>query len=579
MILLESIKNRIATIEAKTGVTLSPEIINNLIGELSNEDPVTWGMVHRNLKGTPYRFELPPEMRVNRKIWNQHRPFLKQMLADQAPSKCFEKSRQCGASELSVTEVLWFLDAHPFSKAVYVFPTEQQMNDFSNTRIAPVFQESPYLQKMLGRPDSVHNKKVGKESFLIMRSGQTSRAGEGVDADVLFIDEKDRMVDKIESAFEQSLSSSAYGWVREFSTPTLPGTGVDKVFQSSCQYYWYVKCDSGHRQTLIYPDNIQQLSDIDPTEEVVPEGTFDLKCSTAGCISKINRWEGEWVPHVPGHRQKTHAGYQINQLACVWLSIDRIMQQWRKYRFKDAFYNYVLGIPYSSNDGLITEDALMNCMDQTRFFPGVRRQEYTAVVAGIDWGTYNWCVVLGRRPDGRWEVCGLKYVTDDADVLIAAKALADFIRPYNPQYVVADLGYGRDRCMELQRQFPDRVYACTYSSGNATDKTVNPTWSDTSMRVSVNRTAHLRWMLESIKRRMVVFPGEREAYNLFFKHILNLALIHEEEEDPKTHEIEIVERIGHKGDDHYAHAMAYAILASQKLTDGGGLYWEFFPTT
>lgn len=958
----KNLRDRIAALQLKTGVVVTPELMKQLMVQLALKDPVTWGMTYRNLKGEPYRFELPVPLRDDPKFWNRHRPFLKQMLQDQAKNKCYEKSRQCGASESSVTEVLWFLSCHKATKAVYVFPTQQQMEDFSNSRIDPCLDESDYLRSLRGKTDNVKMKQIGSNSFLFMRSGQTSRAGEGVDADALFIDEKDRMSDKIEAAFEQSLSSSSYALLREFSTPTLPGMGVDKSFQASCQYHWFVKCDSGHWQTLSYDPsdggNIKQLRDLDPAEEVVPPGSFALKCTHKGingeeCPSQIDRWNGEWVAAFDDHRKKTHAGYHINQLSCfeagtpvlmadgtikaiedvkiedcvithkgrsrkvlwtikkktdnvfrlktaigkhtrvsgehpylvsrpkkhstytylkfkpednipvwvnveniqtgdwlcypkhkslenvgdelcdletariiglfaaegwarrlefgfcfheneielheyvyrwldarnityrcvknkdsrsfnivasskeyakyfvdlcktgainkilpewvfdmtrdkrmalleglikgdghfcyqngkvsigfstisphlaygvqrllaqddiyagisvikyseknvedyppswqrhngnpkkwndcyklsvcyaesiiylreklnwlevplpnkkrgvgggykrwrvgddylyirvvdkehiketidvynfeveedhsyiansvavhncVWISIDAIMQQMRKYQFMDAFYNYVLGMPYSSNEGLISEEALKNCIDQTVEFPGFRRPVYNAVVAGIDWGRLNWCVVLGRRTDGKWEVCGLKYVSDHTDVLVAAKALGDYLRPFNPNYIVADFGYGRDRCMELQRQYPERVYACLYSSGRVTDTTFNPTWQESQFRVTVNRTAHLRWMLEFIKRRKVSFPGHLENYDKFFKHILNLALIHEEEEDPKTKETAIVERIGKKGDDHYAHAMAYAVLAAQKLTEGGGFFYEF----
>jgi hypothetical protein len=571
----QNLRNKIAEFQTKYKVELSPEIMKQAHILLSEKDPVTWGMTHRALKGEPYRFSLPESQRSNTKVYNRHRPFLSQMLADQAQNKFYEKSRQCGASESSVTEVLWFLSTHPATKAIYVFPTKEQMQDFANSRIDPALDESAYMKGLRGKIDNVGMKQIGKASYLVMRSGQTSRAGEGVDADCLYIDEKDRMSDKIESAFEQSLSGSSYKMLREFSTPTLPGVGIDKSFNTSSQNFWFVKCDSGHSQTLKYPDNILTLIEPDPSSDYVEPGSYALRCERQGCPSKINRWEGEWVPMYP-ERGKTHAGYHINQLSCVWISADQIMGQLKKYKFKDVFYNYVLGLPYSSDEGLISHDALVACLDRSRWLPGVRLAEYNAVVAGIDWGHWNWCVVLGRRRDGKFEICGIKWHDDSADVLIAAKAMADFLRPFNPNYIVADMGYGRDRNMELLRQYPDRVYGCNYSSGEATDKTFLPVWSDTNFRVTVNRTAHLRNMLESTKMRKIIMPGNEENYGLLFKHVLNLALIHEEEENPKTHETDIVERIGKKGDDHLAHAYAYALLAMEKLTAGGSFCYDFF---
>jgi hypothetical protein len=581
----QAIQNKIAAIQAKYKIEITAELLKKVADDVVVQDPVSWGMAHRALRGKPYRFSLPEELRKHTEMYVQHRPFLQQMLADQAPNKCYEKSRQCGASESSVTEVLWFLDTHPATKAIYVFPTEGQMQDFANSRIDPALDESDYMKKMRDKVDNVKMKKFKNNSFLFMRAGQTPRAGEGIDGDCLYIDEKDRMINKIEAAFEQSLSGSPHKIVREFSTPTLPGNGIDKSFLSSSQCFWHVKCDSGHRQTLQYSadseqSNIGQNWDDNPMIEVVKPGTYYFKCTHKDpigkpCVSQINRWEGEWVAKFPD-LAKSHAGYHINQLSCVWLSADAIMQNLKRYRFMDLFYNYVLGLPYASNEGLITPEAIKACLDRTRWFTNTRRPEYNAVVAGIDWGFFNWCVVLGRRPDGRVEVCGLKHVTDSADVLIAAKEMAAFLAQFNPNYIVADLGYGRDRCMELQRHFPDRVYACTYSSGTINDKTFTPVWNETGFKVNVDRTAHLRNMLEQIKIRKIVFPGNEEHYEILWKHLLNLALIHLEEEEEHTKAPIIIEKIGTKGgEDHYAHALAYACLALEKLNQGGDFRWAF----
>jgi len=570
-----AITTKILEIQSKYGVDLDIGQFKAIAPSIAKSCPVTWGMQYRALKGEPYRFSIPESKRDDTKNWVAHRPFLAQMLGDQAKSKCYEKSRQCGASESSVTEVLWFLSQHDRTKAMYVFPTKQQMEDFANTRINEALSETLYMKNLQqkGDLDNVGAKKIGK-SFLFMRSGQTSRLGEGVDADVLYIDEKDRMSDKVEAAFEQSLSSSRYGLIREFSTPTLPGVGIDKSFSKSSQNFWFVKCTSGHSQTLNFEDNIQQLRDLDQTDEYIPPGSYKYKCAHAGCVSEVNRWDGVWVPK---HPDKGHddAGYNISQLSCVWISADQVMRQLKKYKFMDIFYNYVLGLPYSSNDGLISEDALMRQLDATRTIPMIRRPEYAAVVAGIDWGYFNWMVVLGKRKDGKVEVAGLYVVQDSPDVLNTAKEFARILGGFNPNYIVADLGYGRDRNDYLLKAFPDRLYSCSYTSGTAKDKIFQPVWNEQGHRVSVDRTMHLRNMLEDVKQRKIWFPGNLEQYKTFFKHILNLALIHEEVEDPNSADLQIIEKIGKKGDDHYAHSFAYALLALHKLMDTGQFGYHF----
>lgn len=574
---INDIKRKLKEYEDKYGVKLSPEVLKSNSKALQISDPITWSMTHRVLKGLPYRFELPSSKRENVKSWNQHRPFLKQIIADQTRNKVLKTSRQCGKSESSVTEIIWFLSTHPNTKAIYTFPSGKQLNDFSNARFDPVFNESDYLNSLKGSTFNVGMKEIGHSSFLFLRSASTPRLGEGIDADIVAFDEKDRMPDRVEDAFRQSLSASAYGYLREFSTPSLPGKGVDRSFKQAKQHQWFVKCDSGHSQRLTYPDNIGFTQDLDPTSEYIVPGTCFFKCSHVGadgkgCISSINRWDGEWVATDNLHIQD-RTGYQISQMNCVWIDADTIMQEKLKMKWPDLWYNYVLGEVYSSNDGLITEDQLKACLDRTRpKIPEVRKAEYTQVVAGIDWGSLNWCIVMGRTLSGIWEVCGFKYVTDSSDVLSAAKDLADYLEPFRPNCIVADLGYGRDRCMYLQKRFPERVFACTYTN-TSNDRQFNPVWAID--KVSVNRTAHLRNMLEMIKMKKFCFPGTEENYKIIFKHIMSLVLVHQEDDDPSKEDAVIIEKIDHTGPDHCAHALAYCSLAAEKMSQGGMFGWSF----
>lgn len=569
------IQNKIQQIQKKYNIVLEPETIKKLVLELEKDQPSIWGMLHRSLKGKPYRFLISPSEYAERIAKVQHRPFLIKMLDDQTNKKCIQKSRQAGVSENAVTELVWFLKTHPRTKAVYTFPSKPQMEDFSNSRVQPAFDENEYMRSLLTGINNVSNKQIGDGSFLLMRSAATGRLGEGIDADVAFFDERDRMDEKIEAAFSQSLSASAYGYLREFSTPTLPGKGINKMFQSSCQYRWFVRCESGHAQTLTYPDNIGFYHDMDMGLDYVEPGTCYFKCNHKDshgveCSSEINRWKGEWVAAYP-ERAKDIAGFHINQLSCVWITADDIMNNFKKYRFLDLFYNYVLGEIYADSNSLMTEELLISCLDTTRGFVGQRKDNYVSVTAGIDWGYLNWCVVLGKRIDGKYEVCGIKWVEDNKDVLIAAKEIGSYLAQFRPDLIVADLGYGRDRCMELQRQYPERVFACSYTN-TVNDKTFNPIWTAGQSRVSVNRTAHLRNMTYAIKNKKLIFPGLYENYDTMFKHILNLVPLHEELEDSTKEDVVIVEKIDKKGPDHLSHALAYAILAMEKISGEGFAY-------
>lgn len=138
--------------------------------------PSIWALKYKPLKNRPLTFKSSHNPYNNR-------PWQRQILDDNHPNKVVEKSRQLGLSELSVTEVVHFLACHPQTKVMYTFPTYHQMNDFSVSRVAPVFNDSPYLKGLLSKEvNNVSTKKIG-HSYLFMRSSSSGSIGEGVDAD------------------------------------------------------------------------------------------------------------------------------------------------------------------------------------------------------------------------------------------------------------------------------------------------------------------------------------------------------------------------------------------------------------
>ncbi len=518
-----------------------------------------WAILHRKLRGSNYSFksEIYPQ---------KHRPFLVMPLIDGSKIKCFKKSRQAGVSENSITEALYLLSQHEM-KAVYTFPSPKQVEDFSNTRVKPALEESEYMRSLIGEPDNVKLRKIGK-GYLFLRAGTNPNFGEGIDADAAFFDEIDRMPDRIKIAFQESLSSSPFGLTREISTPTLPGRGVDLTWEKSKQYRWFVECLAcGHKQVLQWPDNIRPIKEEVPIyEKVIPRGSYTFCCEKCGS-DKINRRGGEWVPAYPA---REIAGYHINQLQCVWISADEIVQKYRNYRFPQLFWNYVLGETFAEGGRLLTEAIISKCWDTTLKHMGVKTSRYSKTVVGIDWGDLNWAVVLGLpAAGGNWELLDLICTKDNKEPLGSTKEIEKAIRPYNPDCIVADLGYGKDRVTYLQAQFPHRVFGCTYAENSTV---IMPRFSDTAGTVAVDRTAWLKSMANTVRERQFVLwtPDKHPLTMTFIQHLCSLTVLLEEEDTG-----EIIEKVDHVGDDHFAHAFGYAQMACAGIGTGSGFKFGF----
>lgn len=562
--------------------------IRNALDNLSRIDPAVWCGYFRKLRGWPLTFDYARQLtdvaikqlkKSNPKGWEleykarllRHRPFLRQPMQDQHPHKVYIKGRQIGVSELSISEVLWFLWAKPGTKWIYTFPRDTQLKDFSATRISEAFAETPRMKTLVGVPNQVYTKRIGN-SYLILRSAWESNLGEGVDADGVTFDEKDRMKDGIDIAFRESLSASRYGFLREVSTPTLPGRGVDFSWQKSDQLCWLVRCTRcSLEQEVVFPENIVQMRDIPLGCTELPEGAYAYQCRKVSCRGMLDRVNGRWVAKYPD--RKNIRGYHIPQTIAAWINATKLMQKKIDYKFFQLWANYCLGIT-AQGENLLLSDADFQ-MASAPFNAITRRtSDWIDITVGIDWGHMNWVVVMARNVhNNRVYIINVGVFEDDhAEPLASVKRAESFISVYNPDVIIADGGYGKDRNAYLLKKYgPGRFYACWYNPSTKASRTFTPVWSDDlNARVLVDRTMTLKVTCRSIKEREFgMFDLEDERIRVLKQHFKNLAPLIVEEEG------ELVEEILASGDDHLVHATAYAWLAMNKLADLDRFNFDF----
>ena len=416
-----------------------------------------WSLKYRTLKGKPITYKSTTNPFANR-------PWQRQILDDNHPNKVVEKSRQLGLSEVSVTELIHFLAVHSNTKAMYTFPTYTQMQDFSVSRIAPVFKGNPVLQSLLSKEvNNVGMKKVG-DSYLFMRSSSSGSIGEGVDTDCAYFDELDRMPNNVFEAFAEGLKSSAYGYVRRWSTPTTPGFGINALYQKSNQMRYIHTCPHcGHKQFLTPEDNIIQINPrgVNNITQEIEDGTFIIGCKK--CKKELDRWqEGEWVATEPSIKEMR--GYHISQLDATWIKADDIMRRKFNYSSKQLFYNYVLGEPYANEGLIIYEQDVKNCIRIPKEVTS-RTSEYVGIAAGIDWGEPSWMVLLGLKPNGQIDILSIYWAeSNPTQPLADASMMAAILRAYQPNIIVADAGYGADKNSYMYTQFPNAFYACQWTT-------------------------------------------------------------------------------------------------------------------
>jgi hypothetical protein len=526
-----------------------------LIEYMKKSIPELYALEHYTIRGKPITFNIKDR---NEKRARAHRPWQTAIINDQHPDKIVRKSRQLGLSEMGVLENVHFVDFHNHTKSLFTFPRARQMTDFVKTRLNPVLDSNPYFDSIRNKQmDSLEVKQI-RDSFMLFRSAWGGALGEGIDVDWLAFDEYDRMGDNVELAFQESMKSSAFGWLRRWSTPTIPGRGVDLQFQKTDQRFYMHKCEKcNHWQVLNLEDNIFQKNEkgIDYITEEVQDGTFEYVC--AKCTQPLDRWyNGEWVAKHP--ERKHMRGYHISQLNAVWISADDVMRRQFRYKSKQLYHNYVIGEPYAAAGLIINDDDVLAAQ---RFEnPITSRNGYVRVIVGIDWGVTNWVVCIGVKEDGSTDLLNTWAFKDNPAVpLEPVKHIAAVLAPYAPDLLIADYGYGADRNSLLMQLFKGKVWACKYQTFKGGSQPVNK-WNDNSRIVTVDKTLTVQRMVHTVKERGVGVWRMDEQLAMFTKHLKNVRIMDEEDEDGNFYQL--ATRIG---DDHLSSALNYALIGKEKL--------------
>ena len=515
-----------------------------------------WALKFKKIKGKPTTF-------ISSSNPFKHRPWQQGILDDTHPNKVIEKSRQLGMSEIGLTEVLHFLVTNNGTKAMYIFPRDQQMLDFSKSRIAPVLRDSEYFHDIIDPvSNSVSTKKL-KDSWLFMRSGWGSALGEGTDIDFLAIDEYDRMKEGVELAFQEGLSSSKYGLIRRWSTPTIPGRGINGAINKSDQMRYIWTCEHcGTKQFLTFDDNMIQVNPkgVNPVTQEIEPNTFIIGCKK--CKKPINRFGiGEWVPLYPSIRETR--GYHISQLDAAWITADSIMRRKFQYSSKQLFFNYVIGEPFASEGIRITEEDLKAAIRLPKEIMS-RTNTYVGIVAGIDWGDVSYMVVLGLKPNGALDLLNMYTVQDDSRTpLKSVTYFCAILRAYQPNLIVADAGYGADRNTYGYTQFPSSWFSCHWTTVKNPDSRIRfmDQWNESAHEVTVDKTVSIQRVLHTFKGRLIgLFPWS-EKLSMLSLHLKNTVIMDEEEEGV------VYQRATRTGADHFACAVAYALIGVNRLTN------------
>ena len=496
-------------------------------------DLLPWVMKHRRFNGQP------PSMPN----------FLMDVYNDRHPEIIFMKAAQVGISEWGVNETLWVADQRWGNRGVglYVFPKQEQMDDFSQARVAKAIDDSYYLKERVKALDKVANRVRLRKlngTPIYYRGSDSVMQIRSIDADIVVCDEVDLFREGSVDKAKERLGSAEMPLFRAFSQPQYPKGPIDELYDSSDQRYYYIPCEHcNEKQRLTWDENID----------------FNLKMTDVRVICKkckktINRLaEGEWIAHEP---DKYAHGYQISKLYSPRANLPAMLRKYANQSDPEtvqSFWNADMGIPHRPEGTPGLESFLREV------YPWMTTYQQQAM--GIDVGRKLHIAIIGRdNPSEPWRLTFIEAVNhfELEDARKGEVSLEERWQQYLPNNTIIDAGGDPRATAKWAEQHRGKVRLWQHRPS-----AVSPEWTDDGF-VNMHRTALLDLLYSTLKSHTVILHQHAGGQDKdFWPHLeANVKeLVMEKDRE--------VLRYSPKSADHYAFALAFAILAAGLRPSGG----------
>lgn len=461
------------------------------------------------------------------------------------------KGAQMGITEVWVLKTLHGMIHGRYPQgALYLFPTQNDVGDFSKARFDPLIEGNPCIGAYVNSTDSQFIKRI-HEGFLYLRGARATKAIGGekrssaqlksIPVDRIVFDERDEMSDDMVTLAEERVSHSKVQELMFLGTPTIPDIGVDAAYKKSTQNMWYIRCQHCGTDTCL------ELEFPNCIEVNIQTGQRYRACKK--CKKEIFPRDGQWVSAV---EKADITGWWISQLNSMFIDPGKIVDLYNNPPNGDLseVMNSKLGRAYIAQENRLSQNLVWGCCG-----PDYMSQRSDGpCFSGVDVGKKLHVVI------------GIRKTRELLKVLKVARLdtwneLHELNQRFNVQTCVIDYKPEIHRVREFQRQEPYMVYACDYVER----KTGSATWDEQDLQVKVNRTE-----ICDATHDLVITPGKLELpsrnreLEQFAFEMCNIAK--KLEDDPFGGKVYRYRQLGNdiSGPDHYRHALNYALLASTR---------------
>ncbi len=493
---------------------------------------------HMLAASTAYRLSrMEPPLRVDGVPFDlRPYPYLWELYDDEEVSKTVTmKGAQLGLTTLYVLRTIDRAGRIYPRGVLYLFPTREDVTDFSRTRFQRVLEDNPALQERVRGTDSANVKQVG-DCFIYFRGAKSRSQMKSIPVDCIVFDEFDEMTSDMVALARERLSGSALKHEFYLSTPTFPEFGIHYEYLQTDMRKWLIRCRSCSRWACLedeFPDSLREVGD-----RVIR--------ACLSCGTELHVIDGEWVAQKPDRDAR---GYHVSQLCSPTIDLRALLADWKNPRTViSEFYNSKLGLPYADIQAALDDAAILSCCGSD-----ARRLAHDGpCFAGADVGkNVIYYGVGSKRSESFLRGHAWYKVESFQDV-------HDLNKRYNVESGVIDaMAETREvrRFVESEPGWWGCIYTNQMQSGGYL-------WDPKSRMVQVNRNESLDESHRIVASKMVEWPRPDDLFReLVMVQLKNLVRTQTADEKTGTPKVQWVRR-GAKNDD-FRHTWNYMVIAAQ----------------
>lgn len=478
---------------------------------------------------------------------------------DLHPRIAIEKSAQLGITTAHAWKALMFAKRYGSRIALQIsFPAAKDAEVFSQTRFSDIVNVSPLLSRLIQVNDHVKKAQQVFQARVKMINGCAiyfygrSRESQAIsiDTNVVFIDERDFDKDDTKIALLEGRvghdfvfkTENTSGIIEQYSTPSMPGYGIDSVFNDSDQRFFFITCTRCNHEYIntFGPDCVHGF--YERGEDPYRGDIYWRcpKCKRRLDVSEVGHWDPReplivkncrWIPTKPENSvgyQGMH-GYRMGKdnVAFQWVSPTKLLhlRDGKIYKKNPGkFHNQELGLPHMGSNATVNIELLERNIRGKDVI--IWKKKALNTIIGCDQGCW---LVVGEKiygsesescPDGHYGIIHIEHIHEDLafdtvqdDGGAVEGFLSKRIKEFGASIVVIDNMPNTASARRLAGKFNQgtgrrhgtKIWRLI-SSKNTQQKSY--IFDEDECTVSENRNHSLDALYSTLNNQEIIFPGK-----------------------------------------------------------------------